>query len=114
MGEFFSKNSDANLEWAKNFLSRCAPNYRFRWNIYFSLLKENLTASRFWLDAGAGENKIVGQYDALEFKGGVDSRNPLANRKNFTRARLEALPFKNESIDFISARYVLEHLEQPD
>ena len=114
MGEFFSKDADANLEWARRFLSRRAPGYRFRWDIYFSLLKEFLTSSRFWLDAGAGENKVIGQYDALDFKIGVDSRTPLANPKNFVRARLEALPFKNESFNFISARYVLEHLEEPE
>ncbi len=114
MGEFFSKNSDTNLEWARRFLACRAPNFRFRWDIYFSLLKENLAASRFWLDAGAGENKVVGQYDALEFKVGLDSRKPLANPKNFVRARLEALPFKNGSFNLVSARYVLEHLERPE
>jgi len=114
LGDFFSRNLDANLEWARQFLSRHAPNYRFRWDIYFSLLKENLASSRFWLDAGAGENKIVGQYNALDFKVGVDVRSPLANPKHFVRARLEALPFKNESLDLVSTRYVLEHLEKPE
>ncbi len=113
MSGFLLRNFDANLEWARRFLSHHAPDYRFRWDIYFSLLKENLAASRFWLDAGAGENKIIGQYDALEFKVGLDSRNPLANRKSFIRARLEALPFKSEKLDIVSARYVLEHLENP-
>ncbi len=111
---FFSRNFDTNLEWACRFLSHHAPDYRFRWDIYFSILKETLVSSRFWLDAGAGENKIVGQYDALDFKVGLDSRNPLANRKNFIRAQLEALPFKNESFNLVSARYVLEHLENPE
>lgn len=114
MGEFFSHNSEANLEWAQRFLSRRAPDFRFRWDIYFSLLKDCLASSRFWLDAGAGENKVIGQYDSLEFKIGLDSHRPLANPKNFVRARLEALPFKNESFDFISSRYVLEHLEKPE
>ncbi len=114
MGEFFSHDSDANLEWARRFLFRHAPDYRFRWDIYFSLLREQLSSSRFWLDAGAGENKIIGQYDPLEFKVGLDFRKPLANPRNFVRARLEALPFKNQSFDFISSRYVLEHLEKPE
>lgn len=114
MGEFLSKDADAHLEWARRFLSRRAPDFRFRWDIYFTLLKENLAVSHFWLDAGAGENKVIAQYDALEFKVGLDSHSPLANRKNFVRARLEALPFKNESFDFISSRYVLEHLERPE
>lgn len=114
MSGFLSRNFDANLEWAHRFLSHHAPDCRFRWDIYFSRLKENLAVSRFWLDAGAGENKIVGQYDALEFKVGLDSRNPLANRKNFVRAHLEASPFKNGSFDLISARYVLEHLKNPE
>ncbi|HXF48624.1 MAG TPA: class I SAM-dependent methyltransferase [Verrucomicrobiae bacterium] len=112
--EFFSTKAEKNYEWAKNFLSRRAPSFHFRWDIYFSLLRDCLAASRFWLDAGAGENKIINQYDSLEFKVGVDSKNPLANPKNFVRARLEALPFKNESFDFISSRYVLEHLEKPE
>ena len=111
---FFNRNFEENLQWAKELLSKRAPDYRFRWDTYFLLLKENLAVSRHWLDAGAGENKIIGQYNALEFKVGVDSRNPLANRKNFVRANLEALPFKNRSFDFVSARYVLEHLEKPE
>ncbi|MCI0330922.1 MAG: methyltransferase domain-containing protein [candidate division Zixibacteria bacterium] len=114
MGEFFSRDAERNYEWAKEFLARRARDYSFRWDIYFSLLKENLAAARFWLDAGAGENKIIGQYESFEFKVGVDSKSPLANRKNFVRARLEALPFKPASFDFISARYVLEHLERPE
>jgi SAM-dependent methyltransferase len=112
--EFLSSDEQKNYEWAKAFLARRAPDFRFRWDIYFSLLKENLAASRFWLDAGAGENKVIGQYQAIEFKIGVDSKSPLANRKNFVRARLEALPFKDRSFDFISSRYVLEHLEKPE
>ena len=112
--EFLSHDAQKNYEWAKAFLARRAPDFRFRWDIYFLLLKENLSTSRFWLDAGAGENKVIGQYDSLEFKVGVDSHRPLANPKNFVRARLEALPFKNGSFDFISTRYVLEHLEKPE
>ncbi|MCI0595487.1 MAG: class I SAM-dependent methyltransferase [candidate division Zixibacteria bacterium] len=112
--EFLSRDAQKNYEWAKGFLARRAPDFRFRWDIYFSLLREQLSSSRFWLDAGAGENKIIGQYDSLEFKVGIDSRTPLANPKDFIRARLEALPFKNGSFDFISARYVLEHLEKPE
>lgn len=114
MGEFLSHDSEANLDWARRFLARHAPEYRFRWDIYFSLLTDKLAASHFWLDAGAGENKIIAQYDSLDFKIGVDSHPPLANPKNFVRARLEELPFKSESFDFISARYVLEHLEKPE
>lgn len=114
LGGFLTRNFDANLEWARRLLSRHAPDYRFRWDIYFSLLKENLASAQYWLDSGAGENKIVGQYEAREFKLGVDYRNPLANRKNFIQARLEELPFKNKSFDFISGRYVLEHLENPE
>ena len=114
MGGLFSRNFHSNLEWARRFLSRHAPDYRFRWDIYFSLLKEKLTSAHRWLDAGAGENKIVGQYQALGFKVGLDCRSPLANPKNFVRARLETLPFKNGSVDFVSARYVLEHLEKPE
>ncbi len=112
--EFFTRDAQKNFEWAKAFLACRAPNYRFRWDIYFSRLKENLAASRFWLDAGAGENKVIGQYDSLEFKVGLDSRRPLANPKNFVRARLETLPFKDGSFDLVSARYVLEHLERPE
>ena len=112
--EFLSRDAQRNYEWAEAFLARRVPDFRFRWEIYFSLLKENLGTSLFWVDAGAGENKVIGQYDSLEFKVGVDSRTPLANPKNFVRARLEALPFKNGSFDFISARYVLEHVEKPE
>lgn len=111
---FFSKNAEKNLEWARKFLDRHAPDFQFRWEIYFSLLKENLKTSKYWLDAGAGENLAVGQYDPLELKVGVDSRRPIANQENFVRACLEMLPFKSNSFDLISSRYVLEHLEVPE
>lgn len=110
---FLSKNAEKNLAWARKFLGKYAPEFQFRWEIYFALLKENLKTSRYWLDAGSGENLTVEQYQALEFQVGTDTRRPLANRKNFVRARLEMLPFKSGSFDFVSSRYVLEHLEKP-
>ncbi len=110
---FLSKDAEKNLEWAGKFLEKYAPEFRFRWEIYFVLLKENLKTSRYWLDAGSGENRTVEQYQALEFQVGADTRRPLANPNNFVRARLEMLPFKKDSFDFISSRYVLEHLEKP-
>ncbi len=110
---FFSRNPEKNYEWAQRFLAEHAPDYHFRWDIYFGLLKEELSKSRFWLDAGAGENRNIGQYDSLEFKVGADTRAPLVNRRNFVRANLEALPFKGQSFDLISSHFVLEHLHNP-
>lgn len=110
---FFSRSPGENYAWAQKFLARHAPDYRFRWDIYFGLLKDELSKTRFWLDAGTGENRNMGEFHALEFQTGVDSRAPLVNRQNFVRADLEKLPFKSQTFDLISSHFVLEHLKNP-
>ena len=82
----FSCGLEENYQWAKKFLAGRSPDFRFRWEYYFSLLEENLVSAPHWLDAGAGENQTIEQYNSLDFKIGVDRSIPLVHKNNFVRA----------------------------
>jgi SAM-dependent methyltransferase len=104
---------DKYLDWARRFLSRHDPGYRFRWEVYFHELERLLKDADSFLDAGCGDNQTVNETNMPGFKLGVDEVIPI-NSKDFCCAALERLPFTAASFDVIGCRFVLEHLENPD
>ena len=103
---------DKHLRWARDFLSRHDPGYRFRWEVYFDELERLLRDAHAFLDAGCGDNQTVRETFFDGFKLGVDAQIP-EHREHFCRAQLERLPFAAGSFDVIGCRFVLEHLDDP-
>ena len=103
------KYRDKHLPWARKFLARHDPAYRFRWDIYFEELDKLLGEAQSFLDAGCGDNQTVRETEFAGFKLGVDIEIP-ANRESFCYAKLDSLPFAEGSFDIIGCRFVLEHL----
>jgi len=103
---------DRHLHWAKDFLSRNDPGYRFRWEVYFGELERLLKDVDSFLDAGCGDNQTVRELFFSGFKIGVDQRRP-EDSDHFCCARLEQLPFPPGSFEVIGCRFVLEHLPDP-
>jgi SAM-dependent methyltransferase len=104
---------DKHLPWARKFLARHDPAYRFRWDIYFEELDKLLGEAQSFLDAGCGDNQTVREIGFAGFKLGVDIAVP-ANRESFCCAKLDSLPFADGSFDIIGCRFVLEHLAYPE
>jgi len=104
---------DKYLPWARQFLSRHDPDYRFRWKIYFNELERLLKDADSFLDAGCGDNQTVRELTFAGLKLGVDRARP-DKPDRFCCARLEKLPFAAESFEAIGCRFVLEHLENPE
>ncbi|MCP4711774.1 MAG: class I SAM-dependent methyltransferase, partial [Planctomycetes bacterium] len=104
---------DKHLSWARDFLARHDPLYRFRWDIYFGELDRLLEDSQSFLDAGCGENQTVSELDFSDFKLGVDVVAP-DDGNDFCATDLATLPFANNTFDLIGCRFVLEHLPHPN
>lgn len=45
------------FRWAQAHLARRGFDYRFQWEIYDRLLKENVPADGVWVDLGCGDNR---------------------------------------------------------
>ncbi len=101
-----------NREWSERILKKIDPGFRHRWEVFNEALQENLSSRSVWIDLGCGNDLMVeefGRFAALSV--GVDIIRPGASFKRFVRADLKKLPFKNEAIDLITLRFVVEHFE---
>ncbi|GAB4367484.1 MAG: hypothetical protein Kow0042_08110 [Calditrichia bacterium] len=104
----------SNKEWAEQFIRKIDPAFRDRWEIYEDLLTAHFTPSTRWLDLGAGSNEAVWEFSQrVHLAVGMDilksNRYP---HKNFICADIPHLPLKTGSINFISLRFVVEHLNR--
>jgi len=104
-----------NVRWIKDFMNRKGISYKFDWEIYADILGEYLEPNVNWLDLGCGENLWVNEYEKVKFKLGIDILVPttLKGRSNFCLGDLYKLPFKDNSFDLVTCRFVIEHLERP-
>ena len=97
---------------AKRKIRQIEGSYRFTSELFDELIKENRGKDRIWLDAGCGRNGLI-----EEFKGdyglavGVDQGQEGSGK--FVRADLSHLPFKENRFDFITCKWVMEHIACP-
>lgn len=105
---------ERNIKLAKDILARLGVEYKFDWEIYDQILKENLLKNKSWLDVGCGANEIIHSFD-VEFKLGMDTKSPESVKlpKDFCCSSVYHLPFKSESFDIVTARFFVEHLKSP-
>lgn len=99
--------------WQIKLASGIIPGYCDPGLVYDQRLKDNYCRSQLWVDAGCGHNHDILMAD--DFKGlslGFD----LGDRqiKRYLRADIYRQPFKASSLDFISCRWVFEHLREPE
>jgi len=100
------------LEWVRQRLARLEPEYRFKWDLYFDRLEELAAGVSRFLDAGCGDNQTAHELSGPRLCFGVDL-TPHPRRGTYVCARLEALPFRDASLELIGCRHVSEHLEDP-
>lgn len=99
--------------WQIKLVQKLIPDYTDPGYVYDDLLHQYAPLSKTWIDAGCGDNSDILQMP--EYRGlavGFD----LEDRKQekYLRADVYRIPFKEVSVDFISSRWVAEHLETPE
>ena len=108
---------DNREDWANKIISRWDKSYKHRWTIFNETLSELQDSSHACLDIGCGEMSELSE--SLDFKTKLvtDVSFPK-NTKSFDFPFLQSdiyfLPFKNQSIDIILLRFVVEHIEKSD
>jgi 2-polyprenyl-3-methyl-5-hydroxy-6-metoxy-1,4-benzoquinol methylase len=117
--EWFGRTATARLQ------RRIAPNLRWNQQIWGETIREYLTPSVRWLDAGCGWRLLGKDLETLEnsmvgvprMTVGVDLDLPhLRKHLNISRcvqASLDSLPFGDSSFDLITCNMVAEHLSAP-
>jgi ubiquinone/menaquinone biosynthesis C-methylase UbiE len=103
-----------------------APQLKYSQDLYHKALCQNLRAGARWLDIGCGhhilplwrgneESKLVARAQiVVGFD--YDWTSLLKHRSIDLKVRgdISALPFDNETFDFVTANMVVEHLEHPE
>jgi ubiquinone/menaquinone biosynthesis C-methylase UbiE len=101
-----------NKEWAERIIYKVDKKYKNIWKVYNKLLASYLTSNTIWIDCGCGENIFVKDFHKfVKCALGIDIINPVIYPHDFIQANINMLPLKNESVDLISLRFVVEHLE---
>ena len=104
-----------NRTWADAIIKRWAPSYRHRWEVFESYFNEYLNGNTIWLDLGCGHNADIEEKKQRAFyAAGVDvfKNEPLLARP-FILSDITVLPFKSNTVDLVSMRFVMEHIAHP-
>lgn len=89
---------------------------------YARLVSEHLSAETVWLDAGCGLRLLEDDMDPLENWLATHCKTLIGmdlavkshhNIKSLTRGNIYHLPFTDNSLDLITCRMVVEHLDHP-
>ena len=99
--------------WMMSLARALIPGYGDPGLVYEQKLKQGLSRARVWVDAGCGDNRdILGEPDYEGLALGFDL--PVRSQAKYLSADISAVPFKDGSVDFISCRWVFEHLKRPE
>ncbi len=102
----------ARARWVKGKIRQIDVSYRFTSELFDALIMKNRGESKAWLDAGCGRNELTNEFKAIYGMAvGVDRVGGGGGR--FVRANLSKLPFREGTFDFITCKWVLEHLPYP-
>jgi SAM-dependent methyltransferase len=89
---------------------------------YASLIAEHLSPHTLWLDAGCGSRLLENDMDLIETWLATHCKSIFGmdlavtsnrNTRSLVRGSLNHLPFADNSLDLITCRMVVEHLDQP-
>lgn len=115
----FYRNEQERINHLRKTLNKYYPNFKSAGYYFRNYLKNNLNKKRVILDAGCGEKGLISEFKPYaKVIIGVDiDKKSLANNLIVDQkivANLSSIPIKDQSIDIITAEFVLEHLKNPD
>lgn len=100
------------LETANKIIHLFDKKHQHRWEVYRNKVIDYLNKDTFWVDLGCGDNDFVKEYGYLTKKAiGVDLLEPADKSIPFIKSDIKTLPFETESVDLITLRFVIEHIE---
>jgi ubiquinone/menaquinone biosynthesis C-methylase UbiE len=102
--------------WAKQYLDRHYPNFEDAETIFEKRVKALLQPHMAVLDAGCGKGEFLDKLGpAARQAVGIDLSKESVRKAshNVAVGTLETLPFRDETFDLITCRWVVEHLEDP-
>jgi ubiquinone/menaquinone biosynthesis C-methylase UbiE len=107
----------ANGNWTETWFRKLNPGYRHRGEVYDEFLCKCITKETVWLDVGCGKNAHVAAYGQMARSSlGIDKLD-YQDRADapFLQTDFRSIPLPSSSVDLVSMRLVVEHLEKiPD
>lgn len=106
-----------NEQYATQKINYWDKSFKHRWTIFNETLSNLQNSSHVCLDIGCGEMSELSENLNFKTKLGTDLLFPQNNKVfnfPFLQSDIYFLPFKNQSIDIILLRFVVEHIEIPD
>jgi len=98
-------------------IKKYEPGYKFSWQISTEIIENQLEHKPYWLDIGARNNNRLRVHPQAKFAIGLDPEAEgdvyTDSNNTFCRGSVYELPFKGDTFDFITSRFVFEHLEHP-
>jgi len=115
----FYQNEQERINHLRKTLNKYYPDFKSAGYYFRNYLKNNLDENKVVLDAGCGEKGLISEFKPhIKNIIGVDidkeslKNNLIINQKIL--ANLSSVPIEDQSIDIITAEFVLEHLKNPN
>lgn len=102
----------SNAAWAEQRIAQWDPHFRHRWVVYEDTLRALLSEGTTWLDLGCGDAGLVARFGTRARRAAaLDTLLPTQSVDvPFVCGDIRSLPFRSESADLITLRFVVEHL----
>jgi len=115
----FYQNKEERINHLRKTLNKHYPDFKSAGYYFRNYLKNNLNRTKIVLDAGCGEKGLISEFKPYIKKIiGVDinkkslENNLIVDQKILSD--LSSIPIKDQSIDVITAEFILEHLKDPN
>jgi len=105
--------SENNRRWADKIIKGIDPTHQYRWQAYDQKLTMLLSPTTVWLDIGCGNNGVIQDHGhEAGVAIGVDRKMlHTMTPAMFVCADVYNLPFRPGSVDLITLRFIVEHIQ---
>ncbi|MFP4459613.1 MAG: class I SAM-dependent methyltransferase [Candidatus Zixiibacteriota bacterium] len=103
---------EQNRIWSDRIISKIDTSFRHRWEIYDEIIECESKDAGIWLDLGAGDNEHIERFGHNSDTAiGMDLIFPGHHIENYVNADIKSLPIATQTVDLITLRYVVEHID---